>query len=96
MLANLCHGGKVAMLGLPDRPYEIDWNLVIHDMITIKGVFGREMYETWYLMTVMLQGGLDVGPVITHRFPYTDYEAAFAVVRSGEAGKVVLNWGEDA
>ncbi len=96
MLANLCHGGKAAMLGLPDRPYEIDWNLVIHDMITIKGVFGREMYETWYLMTVMLQGGLDVRPVITHRFPYTDYEAALAVVRSGEAGKVVLQWGEDA
>ncbi len=92
MLANMCHGGKIAMLGLPDRPFEIDCNLVIHDMITIKGVFGREMYETWYMMTVMLQGGLDVAPVITHRFHYTDHEAAFAAVRSGQAGKVLMYW----
>jgi len=92
MLANMCHGGKIALLGLPDRPFAIDWNTVIHDMITIKGVFGREMYETWYMMTVMLQGGLDVAPVITHRFHYTDYEAAFDAVRSGQAGKVLLYW----
>ncbi len=95
MLANMCHGGKIAMLGLPDHPFEIDWNLVIHDMITIKGVFGREMYETWYMMTVMLQGGLDVAPVITHRFHYTDHEAAFAAVRSGQAGKVLMHWQEE-
>ena len=68
---------------------------MIHDMLTIKGVFGREMYETWYLMTVMLQGGLDVRPVITHRFHSTDFEDALAVVRSGEAGKVVLYWREE-
>jgi threonine 3-dehydrogenase len=95
MLANMCHGGKIAMLGLPDRPFEIDWNLVIHDMITIKGIFGREMYETWYMMTVMLQGGLDVRPVITHRFHYTQHEEAFDAVRSGEAGKVLLYWREE-
>jgi threonine 3-dehydrogenase len=95
MLANMCHGGKIALLGLPDRPFEIDWNLVIHDMITIKGVFGREMYETWYMMTVMLQGGLDVRPVITHRFHYTRHEEAFAAVRSGHAGKVLLYWREE-
>jgi threonine 3-dehydrogenase len=84
-----------AMLGLPDRPFAIDWNLVIHDMMTIKGVFGREMYETWSMMTVMLQGGLDVGPVITHRFHYTQHEEAFAAVRSGHAGKVLLTWREE-
>jgi threonine 3-dehydrogenase len=95
MLANMCHGGKIAMLGLPDRPFEIDWNLVIRDMITIKGIFGREMYETWYMMTVMLQGGLDVRPVITHRFHYTQHEEAFDAVRSGEAGKVLLYWREE-
>ena len=95
MLANMCHGGKIALLGLPDHPFAIDWNLVIHDMITIKGVFGREMYETWYMMTVMLQGGLDVSPVITHRFHYTDHEAAFNAVRSGQAGKVLLYWREE-
>jgi len=95
MLGNMCHGGKIAMLGLPDRPFEIDWNLVIHDMITIKGVFGREMYETWYMMTVMLQGGLDVRPAITHRFHYTQHQAAFQAVRSGHAGKVLLYWREE-
>jgi threonine 3-dehydrogenase len=95
MLGNMCHGGKIAVLGLPDRPFEIDWNLVIHDMITIKGVFGREMYETWYMMTVMLQGGLDVRPVITHRFHYTRHEEAFAAVRSGHAGKALLYWREE-
>jgi len=95
MIANMCHGGKIAMLGLPDSPFEIDWNLVIHDLITIKGIFGREMYETWYMMTVMLQGGLDVRPVITHRFHYTQHEEAFAAVRSGHAGKVLLYWQEE-
>jgi threonine 3-dehydrogenase len=95
MLANMCHGGKIALLGLPDRPFPIDWNAVIHDMLTIKGVYGREMYETWYMMTVMLQAGLDVAPVITHRFHYTAFEDAFDAVRSGEAGKVLLYWQEE-
>jgi threonine 3-dehydrogenase len=95
MLANMCHGGKIALLGLPDRDFAVDWNTVIHDQITITGVFGREMYETWYKMTVMLQGGLDVAPVITHRFHYTAYEEAFDAVRSGNAGKVLLYWQEE-
>jgi len=95
MLANMCHGGKIALLGLPDHDFAVDWNTVIHDQITIKGVFGREMYETWYLMTVMIQGGLDVAPVITHRFHYTAYEEAFEAVRSGNAGKVLLYWREE-
>jgi threonine 3-dehydrogenase len=96
MLEVMCHGGEVAMLGLPDEPFAIDWNRVIHDMLTIQGIYGREMYETWYMMTVMLQSGLDVSPVITHRFAATDHEAAFAAVRSGEAGKVLLLWGDGA
>ena len=95
MLANMCHGGKIALLGLPDHDFAVDWNTVIHDQITIKGVFGREMYETWYMMTVMLQGGLDVAPVITHRFHYTAFEEAFEAVRSGNAGKVLLYWREE-
>ena len=95
MLANMCHGGKIALLGLPDRDFAVDWNTVIHDQITITGVFGREMYENWYKMTVMLQGGLDVAPVITHRFHYTAYEEAFDAVRSGNAGKVLLYWQEE-
>jgi len=92
MLANMCHGGKIAMLGIPPRPIAIDWNTVIFNMLTIKGIYGREMYETWYKMTVMLQGGLDISPVITHRFPVDDYEKGFAVMNSGESGKVILNW----
>ena len=95
MVANMCHGGKIALLGLPDTDFAIDWNAVIHEQLTITGVFGREMYETWYMMTVMLQGGLDVSPVITHRFHYTAYEEAFEAVRSGNAGKVLLYWREE-
>ena len=95
MVANMCHGGKIALLGLPDADFAIDWNAVIHDQLTITGVYGREMYETWYMMTVMLQGGLDVSPVITHRFHYTAYEEAFEAVRSGSAGKVLLYWREE-
>jgi threonine 3-dehydrogenase len=96
MLANLCHGGKVAMLGIPDREMAIDWNLVIFNMLTIKGIYGREMYETWYKMTVMLQSGLDIRPIITHRYPYTEYEKAFAQMLSGQTGKVILRWGQGA
>lgn len=92
MLDNLCHGGKVAMLGIPSRPAAIDWRKVIFNMITIKGIYGREMYETWYLMTVMLESGLDISPVITHRLPWHQYEQGFAAMRSGEAAKVVLDW----
>jgi threonine 3-dehydrogenase len=92
MLVNLCHGGKVALLGIPSEDIAIDWNTVIFNMITIKGIYGREMYETWYLMESMLQTGLDITPVITHRFPYTDYREAFEVMRSGDSGKVILEW----
>jgi threonine 3-dehydrogenase len=92
MLANMAHGGRIAMLGLPDEPFAIDWNTVIFDQLTLKGVYGRQMYETWYMMTVMLQSGLDISPVITHRFKADDFEDAFAAIRSGETGKVLLDW----
>jgi threonine 3-dehydrogenase len=92
MLANMCHGGKIAMLGIPENEIAIDWNLVVFNMITIKGIYGREMYETWYKMTVMIQSGLDVRPVITHRLHYTQFEEGFAAMRSGQSGKVVLDW----
>jgi len=94
MLSNMCHGGKIAMLGIPEPDTRIDWNLVVFDGLTIKGIYGREMYETWYKMTVMLQSGLDIRPVITHRFDYTDYQEAFQVMRSGQSGKVILAWAE--
>ena len=95
MLANMCHGGKIAMLGIPSESMAIDWNTVVFNMLTIKGIYGREMYETWYKMTVMLQSGLDIHPVITHRFHYTEFERAFEVMMSGESGKVILNWTDD-
>ena len=92
MLANMAHGAKVALLGIPSREVAIDWNTVIFSMLTIKGIYGREMYETWYKMTVMLHSGLDIKPVITHRFPYADFERAFDVMDSGNSGRVLLNW----
>ncbi|MGA8705790.1 MAG: zinc-binding dehydrogenase, partial [Steroidobacteraceae bacterium] len=92
MLNNLCHGGKIAMLGIPSKTLVFDWRKVIFNMITIKGIYGREMYETWYLMTSMLESGLDISPVITHRLPWQDYEQGFAAMRSGDAAKVVLDW----
>jgi len=92
MLANMCHGGRIAMLGIPSEEIAIDWNTVIFNMLTIKGIYGREMYETWYKMTVMLQSGLDIGPVITHRFACDEFEKGFEVMRTGESGKVILDW----
>jgi threonine 3-dehydrogenase len=92
MLANMCHGAKIAMLGIPPEELAIDWNTVIFNMLTIKGIYGREMFETWYLMESMLQSGLDISPVITHRFHFTAFEEGFEVMRSGQSGKVVLNW----
>jgi threonine 3-dehydrogenase len=94
MLANMCHGGKIAMLGIPDREIAIDWNVVIFNMLTIKGIYGREMYETWYKMTVMLQSGLDISPVVTHRFDYRDFQKGFDAMLGGACGKVVLTWSE--
>ena len=94
MLANMCHGGKIAMLGIPEREMAIDWNLVVFNMLTIKGIYGREMYETWYKMTVMLESGLDISPVITHHFPFSEFQQGFDVMRSGQCGKVLLTWQE--
>jgi len=95
MLANMCHGGRIAMLGIPGKEVAVDWNTVVFNMLTIKGIYGREMYETWYKMTVMIQSGLDVDPVITHRFHYTHFEQGFEVMRSGNSGKVILTWKEE-
>ena len=92
MIDNVCHGGKIAMLGIPSEPMAIDWNKVIFNMLTIKGIYGREMYETWYQMSVMLESGLNIRPVITHRFHYTEFEKGFAAMESGNCGKVVLDW----
>src|SRR5689334_19386810 len=92
MLANMSHGAKIAMLGIPEKEMAIDWNTVVFSMLTIKGIYGREMYETWYKMTVMLQSGLNILPVITHRFHYTEFQKGFDAMLSGNSGKVVLNW----
>jgi threonine 3-dehydrogenase len=95
MLANMAHGGKVSMLGIPPGgEMSIDWNTVIFNMLTIKGIYGREMYETWYKMTVMLQSGLNIEPVVTHRFGYRDFQKGFDAMRGGQSGKVVLTWKE--
>ena len=92
LITNMCHGGKIAMLGIPSESIAIDWNAVVFNMLTIKGIYGREMYETWYKMTVMLESGLDIRPVITHRFHHTEFERGFEVMLSGQSGKVVLDW----
>jgi threonine 3-dehydrogenase len=94
MIENMTHGGRIAMLGLPAAEIPIDWSNVVLKMLTIKGVYGREMFETWYAMSVLLQAGLDVSPVITHRFHYTDHATAFATARDGRCGKVILDWTE--
>jgi threonine 3-dehydrogenase len=94
MLANMAHGGRIALLGLPDAEFAIDWTTVIFNLLTIKGIYGREMYETWYKMSVLVQSGLDISLVITHRFGFEDYEEAFAAAHSGHAGKVVMRWAE--
>jgi threonine 3-dehydrogenase len=92
MIANMSHGAKIAMLGIPAGEIAIDWTTIVFNMLTIKGIYGREMYETWYKMTVMLESGLDIRPVITHRFPYQQFEKAFEAMRSGNTGKVILEW----
>lgn len=92
MLANMAHGGRIAILGIPAEEIAVDWKQVVFNMLTIKGIYGREMYETWYAMTAMLQSGLDVSPVITHRFSHADFEQAFATAAGGRAGKVLLDW----
>lgn len=92
LLANMCHGGKIAMLGIPSEEIAIDWNTVVFNMLTIKGIYGREMYETWYKMTVMLEGGLDISHVLTHRFPVDEFQHAFDIMNSGQSGKIILDW----
>lgn len=92
MIDQMTHGGKIAMLGIPPEEMAIDWNKVVFSMLTIKGIYGREMYETWYKMKVLIEGGLDLSPIVTHRFDYTEYEKGFAVMKSGQSGKVILNW----
>jgi threonine 3-dehydrogenase len=94
MLANMSHGAKIAMLGIPSSEIAIDWVHVIFHMLTIKGIYGREMYETWYKMTAMLESGLDIKPVITHRFAWHEYEKGFEAMKSGEAVKVIMDWRE--
>lgn len=92
MLEVMEHGGKIAMLGIQGPDTTIDWNKVVFNGLTIKGIYGREMYETWYKMTSMIQSGLDIEPIITHRYHYTEFEKGFAAMQSGESGKVVLSW----
>jgi len=91
MIANMSHGGKIALLGIPSKELPMDWRQVIFNMITIKGIYGREMYDTWYKMSVMIESGLDISPVITHRYAFEDYETGFAAMISGQTGKVVLD-----
>ena len=92
MIDNMCHGGKIAILGIPPKEISIDWNKVIFNMLTLKGIYGREMYETWYKMTVMLESGLNIKPVITHTFHYSEFEKGFEAMNSGQSGKVILRW----
>lgn len=92
LLTNMCHGGKVAMLGIPAQQVAIDWSVVIFNMLTLKGIYGREMYETWYKMSVMIESGLDISAVITHRLHYTDFQQGFDAMNAGQASKVILNW----
>jgi threonine 3-dehydrogenase len=92
MIHNMCHGGKIALLGIQGSNLAVDWNTVIFNGLYIKGIYGREMYETWYKMTAMIQSGLNINPVITHQYHYTEFQEAFEVMRSGNSGKVVLDW----
>jgi threonine 3-dehydrogenase len=94
ILESICHGGKIALLGIMPENTSVDWNKVVFNGLTIKGIYGREMFETWYKMTAMLQSGLDISPLITHKFHYTDYLKGFEVMRSGQSGKVILEWAE--
>jgi threonine 3-dehydrogenase len=92
MIDNMCHGGKISMLGIPDGDINIDWRKVVFNMLTIKGIYGREIFETWYKMSVMIQSGLDLSPVITHRLPYQEFKYGFETMMDGKSGKIVLRW----
>ncbi|HUG29911.1 MAG TPA: L-threonine 3-dehydrogenase [Candidatus Limnocylindria bacterium] len=93
-MENMAHGGRIAILGIPTEEISLDVNAIVFNQLTLRGIYGREMYETWYKMTVMLQSGLDIRPAITHRFGFRDFEAAFAAARSGDSGKVIMDWGQ--
>ncbi len=95
MIENMCHGGKISVLGIPDDEMPVDWNLIVFNMLTIKGIYGREIYDTWYKMSVMIQSGLDIAPVITHRLDHTEFQRGFDAMRAGDCGKVVLKWSRD-
>jgi threonine 3-dehydrogenase len=92
MLPTICHGGKIALLGILDRDTHIDWDLVVFNGLMIKGIYGRQMFETWYKMTVMIQTGLDLTPVITHKFDYKEFKEGFELMDSGRSGKIILDW----
>ena len=92
MIDNMAHGGRIALLGIMPASAAVDWNKVVFNMLTIRGIYGREMYDTWYKMTAMIQSGLDISPVITHRLPFTEFQQGFDLMRSGKSGKIVLNW----
>ncbi len=92
MIKNMCHGGKISLLGIPSEDMLIDWNIVIFNMLTIKGIYGREMYETWYKMSALIEAGLDISSIITHRLHYTDFQTGFDTMVDGHAGKVILDW----
>jgi threonine 3-dehydrogenase len=92
ILANTIHGANIALLGIPSEPYAVDWSTVVFNMLNIKGIYGREMYDSWYKMNVLVQSGLDISPVITHRFAAEDYDQAFAAIASADSGKVLMHW----
>ena len=94
ILNNTIHGANVAILGIPAEPFAIDWSVVVFNMLNLKGIYGREMFDTWYKMNVLIQSGLDISPVITHRFAAADFEDAFAAIQSAESGKVLLSWAD--
>lgn len=94
MISSMSHGGRIAMLGLPTKEFGIDWSHLVTNMLTLRGIYGREMFETWYWMSVLVHSGLDIAPVVTHRFPASEFQAGFEAVRSAECGKVVLQWAE--
>jgi len=92
-ISNMAHGGRIAILGIPTAEISLDVNAIVFNQLTLRGIYGREMYETWYKMRVLIQSGLDIRPAITHRFDFRDHEAAFAAARSGDSGKVIMDWG---
>lgn len=94
MLANMFHGGRIALLGIPTEQFPIDWKTVVFNTLHIKGIYGRQMYETWYQMSVLLESGVNIEPVITHRYSYKEFEKGFEAMRSGNCGKVILDWSE--